>query len=137
MPLKEKDEIKAAINEEIWSIYDSNTTTLSGICRQLAFAEGGICWFFKSSTCQLSPDVIFILKFLILFFVLDASQYFLAAAIYWLVAKYYECRNARGQIKKSEEIVRKGWMNRVSSLLFLAKIVFLSIASYYTIKLLT
>lgn len=137
MPLKEKDEIKAVINEEIWSIYDSNTTTLSGICRQLAFAEGGICWFFKSPTCQFSTDVIFILKFLIFFFVLDALQYFLAAAIYWLVAKYYEYRNACGQIKKSDEIVRKGWMNRVSSLLFLAKIVFLSIASYYTIKLLT
>jgi len=136
MPLKE-NEIKTAINEEIWSIYDSNTKILSGICRQLAFAEGGICWFFKSSSCQLSQDVIFILKFLIIFFALDAAQYFLAVIIYWFVAKYYECCNSRRLIKNSKEIDRSGWMSRGSSLLFLAKIVFIAIASYYTINLLT
>lgn len=104
MLLNERSKIKTAIEKEIWSVYNSNTSILSGICRQLAFAEGGVCWFFKSPTGQLSAEVIFILKFLILFFAFDALQYFFAAAIYWLVAKYYECCKI-GSIKNLKKLV--------------------------------
>ncbi|HVE44789.1 MAG TPA: hypothetical protein VNC84_06620 [Gammaproteobacteria bacterium] len=137
MPPKERGEIEATIDEEIWSVYDSNTKIFSAICRKLAFAEGGICWFFKSQANHLPPDIIFILKFLILFFASDALQYFLAATIYWSVGKYYEYCNAHGLIKTPKQVVKQAWMNRASLLLFLVKIVFLVIASYCTIKLLT
>jgi hypothetical protein len=132
-----KNDIASAINEEIWSIYNSNTQTLSNICRQIAFAEGGICWFYKLPLYPLPSNVVLILKFLVWFFLLDALQYFIAVTLYWLVAKHYECRNKQKLLKKPSEVVRTWWMNRPSSVLFLAKIICLTFSSYYVILLLT
>lgn len=130
------DPIQDAIDEKIWSIYNSNTTALSNLCRQLAFAEGGICWFFKLPNTPLSPEVKITLMLIAVFFMLDALQYFVAVLIFWSVAKYYEYRHGRKELVRSDQIVKKWWMSRFSFLFFLAKIACLMLASYRTILLL-
>ncbi|MBI2786454.1 MAG: hypothetical protein HYX60_09210 [Legionella longbeachae] len=39
---EENEEFEETINKKFWSVYSNNTSNLSSICRQLAFAEGGI-----------------------------------------------------------------------------------------------
>lgn len=67
--LKLKENIETSIKEKFWDVYASNTGTLSSICRQLAFAEGGICWFYIQDS-SFTPSIKLILTFLILFLLL-------------------------------------------------------------------
>ena len=71
--LKLKEKIEASIKEKFWDVYASNTGALSSICRQLAFAEGGICWFYIQDS-SFTIEIKLILTFLLLFFIADASQ---------------------------------------------------------------
>jgi hypothetical protein len=63
---KDRSEIQKRIDKLFWAPYSSQTITLSNICRQLAFAEGGICFFFiKPAGYQpmISQDIGFTLNF--------------------------------------------------------------------------
>ncbi|MBS0358873.1 MAG: hypothetical protein JSS53_06370 [Proteobacteria bacterium] len=132
------DKIKEKITTEIWNVYDSNTKTLSMVCRRLAFAEGGICWILKYPINQscFSSDVYTILQYLIGFFCCDVLQYFFAYITYWIVGKYYEREYEHEKIKEDAEISRKPWMNYIPNFLFRIKIFFLFMASYYVVKVL-
>lgn len=134
----EKKNDQEEIDQKFWVIYDKNTKMVSVICRQLAFGEGAICWFFKSDkvfSCgtnytNLFPSQInIILFFLILFFLFDVIQYLIASGIYWCVAKMYEKNFPRKNIQ------REGWMNLPSKVCFFLKLIFLTIASFILICL--
>lgn len=131
-------EIFNTIKKNFWSVYESNTTILSNICRQLAFAEGGICWFFKTPASQscFSNEVSSILMLLVVFFLIDGMQYLANSMIYGGAALYYECKNNKGLLKNIRDVDRKHSMNILPLILFFIKLIFLSIASCLIIKLL-
>jgi len=72
---EQKEEIEREINNKFWAVYTKNTKTLSSICRQLAFAEGGICWFYLQGS-NFSIDIKLILTFLLLFLLLMLANIF-------------------------------------------------------------
>lgn len=83
---------KKEIEELITSCYLQSSEysgNLSSILRQLAFAEGALFWFSKINFK--SPDVLLILGFsiLIVFFILDAVQYFVGLIQYENLAKTF------------------------------------------------
>jgi len=87
---KDNNEIQNKINSAFWDPYHSQTIILSSVCRQLAYAEGGICWIFIKQGCAQHPEIYLILKSIVFFFVFDFFQYLVAIIIYYCVGKCYE-----------------------------------------------
>lgn len=144
-PRKEKkmitnqDKIFDAIKINFWDVYESSTTKLSNICRQLAFAEGGICWFFITQKYALScstNNISWILIFLVLFFLFDALQYLASSIIYAGAAYYYEYRNRHDLLKNTKDVDRRWYMNIFPLILFLIKLFLITMASCFLIQLL-
>ena len=133
------NEIFDAIKINFWSVYDTSTTKLSNICRQLAFAQGGICWFYISQPCQLSSPKISssIFFYLIWFFIVDALQYLASSIIYAGFALYFERKNDQKKLKSIRDVDRKYRMNIIPSILFIIKLLLISKSSYIIIQLLT
>jgi len=112
-----KQEIENEINNKFWEVYADTTSRLSSICRQLAFAEGGICWFFLTdNTHRLSLDIKIILIFLVVFFIFDACQYLTLAMYNKIVALLYEEHLKNGLIKNKDQITRPVWINSAGNL---------------------
>jgi hypothetical protein len=132
------NEIFKAIKENFWSVYDTSTIKLSMICRQLAFAEGGICWFYilPSSHLHTSANVPSIFYYLIWFFIIDAIQYLANAAIYAFSALYFECKNNHNFLNNIRDLDRRRWMMIIPLILFAGKLFFISKSSYMIIQLL-
>ncbi len=133
------DEIFEAIKSNFWAVYDTSTTKLSTICRQLAFAQGGICWFYISQSCQLngSKVVSSIFFYLIWFFIVDALQYLANSIIYAGFALYFERKNDQKKLKNIRDVDRRFWMNIIPIILFIIKLLLISKSSYIIIQLLT
>ncbi len=130
---KNQSEITHAI-DELWNEYSLNTDSLSKVCRQLAFAEGGLCWFFKTPQSTFPSQIINVLFFLILYFLLDAFQYLISAVLYKNLAKYYEKRNENNLLKNKNDVKRPACINFPAKICFILKIVSLSYASLLLIK---
>lgn len=133
---KLNDEIFSAIKVNYWDDFNFSTATLSNICRQLAFAEGGICWFFISQSCDtnITSNVSNIFLWLVVFFILDASQYLLSSIISFIAACYFEYQNDRKTINNARDVDRTHWMNIPSHLIFLIKLTPLTYSSYLLIN---
>lgn len=70
---EEKRDVRETI-EMYWNEFQAYTDKLSTVCRQLAFAEGGIFWIFFQKN---APGFIVLgFFFLILYFVFDVLQYY-------------------------------------------------------------
>ncbi len=123
-----KDEIEACIKEKFWDIYASNTGDLSNICRQLAFAEGGICWFYIQDS-SFTIEIKIILTFLLGFFIADASQYYFLATNNKKQAKFYENLLNINLITSKEQIQRPIEINTSGNICFQLKLVSIAIAS--------
>lgn len=128
---EELERIESTIKEKFWNVYGNNTARLSSICRQLAFAEGGICWFYlsKSSSVGISLDLKIILTFLVLFFIADAGQYFILAMNNKKLAMLYEAKLDKKLISSKEEIIRPIWINSSGDICFGIKLLFIGMAS--------
>lgn len=129
------DKIEKSISENFWEVYGNNTAKLSSICRQLAFAEGGICWFFMKPENQgvVTTDIKIILLFLVLFFILDACQYLTLAIYNKAIALFYEDKVKDGTIKSDRQITRPPWINSSDEVCFVLKLFCLGIASFFLI----
>lgn len=66
-------------NREIWESYDYYTSEITKHARHLGFAGIAICWFFRSSDIQFPRAILGALTGLVLFFLLDLTQYYVAA----------------------------------------------------------
>lgn len=131
------DKIFDAIKANYWDAFDFSTATLSNICRQLAFAEGGICWFYISHSCITKSNISSIFLWLIWFFIFDALQYFFSSIISFAAGCYFEYKNEHGKLKNIKNVERTHKMNAPSHILFLIKLVPLSYSSYLLIEILT
>lgn len=125
---KIKEEIEASIKEKFWDVYACNTSSLSSICRQLAFAEGGICWFYLQNS-TFSIEIKLILTFLLLFFVADASQYYFLAENNKKQAEFYEDLLNREIITTKEQVQRPMEINSSGNICFRLKLFLIAIAS--------
>jgi hypothetical protein len=115
------------VNDEM-STDPSNTKTLSSICRQLAFAEGGICWFYLHG-CNFPIEIKLILTFLLFFFIADASQYYYLAINNKKQAEFYEDLLNRKIITAKEQVQRPIKINSSGNFCFLLKLFSIAIAS--------
>lgn len=133
---KNNEKIKKAISENFWEVYGKNTAKLSSICRQLAFAEGGICWFFlkPDNPDKIPMDIKIILLFLVLYFILDACQYLTLAIYNKAIALFYEEKVKDGTIKTHSQITRPSWINSSGEVCFLLKLFSIGIASFFLIE---
>lgn len=121
------------IKELFWDEYKKSTSTFSSICRQLAFAEGGICWLFKTQGQKLPLIFLITLTFLVVFFILDAWQYHEISRTYRKCARKYEKEVEEGRITAVTEIYKDTGTNKSSKRLFNAKLYVLSGASVFLI----
>ena len=73
-------------NAELWESYGFYTGELTKYSRQLAFAGAAICWFFKTPEVTFPKPVIVSLVLIVLFFISDILQYFIAAHLlrWWI-----------------------------------------------------
>jgi len=87
-----KEELYQYVKTHYWANYRNSSATLSSTCRQLALSVGGICWLIKSTADHkfIACQVNIILIFLVLFFLLDAAQYFISSRSYQKLAKKYD-----------------------------------------------
>lgn len=129
-----KNELEKVIKEEFWEVYHKTTSKLSNICRQLAFAEGGVCWFFLKECGQSLPlDIKIILTFLVFFFIFDACQYFVLAINNKNLAMIYEKQVKKQIITSKSEIFRPAWINHPANFCFTLKLFSIGIASFLLI----
>lgn len=133
---KTKEKIQNKIDDMFWSVYGNNTSTLSSICRQLSFAEGGICWFFmkvNDDKTIMTTDIKIILIFLVLYFIFDACQY-LALAIYnKAIALLYEQQLHDGSLTTDASVKRPSWINSTANVCFIMKLICISLGSFLLI----
>jgi len=73
--MPEKDKINKKITK-YWNTYQKYTHKLSGVCRKLAFAEGGAFLILKTTTGKFPTIIILGLFMLVLYFICDALQYY-------------------------------------------------------------
>lgn len=66
-------------NREVWDSYDYYTSEITKHARYLGFAGIGICWFFRSPELLFPRAILGALICLVLFFLLDLMQYYIAA----------------------------------------------------------
>ncbi|WP_454784687.1 hypothetical protein [Legionella sp. WA2024007413] len=127
---QQKEEIELEIHKKFWAVYSDNTKTLSSICRQLAFGEGGVCWFFIQEA-YFSFEIKLILTFLLLFFVADAGQYLFLATNNKKQAEFYEELLNRNDpvITNKEQVQRPIKINSAGNICFGLKLISLAIAS--------
>jgi len=115
------------ISSEAWRYYKENTTDASNFSRQLAYANAGVCWFFKSKEIIFPYHINFALLFLVFFFILDVSQYLLTSYIYrvWIkkcVRKYPEFEDDK------IDVDQPAWLNAPSRYILYAKVFILFIS---------
>lgn len=129
--LKEKhDEEKRNVEEtlnEYWRDFQVYTDKLSTVCRQLAFAEGGIFWiFFQKNVPEFVLPGFF---FLILYFGFDVLQYYFGRKNYLeLAEKSQEKYEANNKIK-FEDIKKSKFFDQTTRKLVEIKLTFITLAS--------
>lgn len=131
------DDVQEKINDLIWSTYAKDTAAFSSICRQIAFAEGGICWaLLAQRNATASPeDIKMILAVISVFFILDAAQYFFGAIIYYCTGRYYERRH-KGKKLTTLQVKKYSFMNLPSRSLWVIKTITIGYASHLILQIL-
>lgn len=125
------------VKDHFWSVRNFSAQTLSSTCRQLALAEGGLCWLIKSSasysliSCQTNG----VLIALVLFFIFDAMQYLISSIKYHDLAERYDHEILNKNITKIEELKEPKKINRTANIFFTIKLFILSAASLTLIYL--
>jgi hypothetical protein len=134
---KEKEDLYKYIDKTIWSIHQRDTKILSNTCRQLALAEGGMCWvIISSSYLNFKPyQMNLILLYLLLFFIFDALQYLTTSVLYKRFAKSYNKKVEENKIKDIQNIKLPNWVNSPANVFFILKIMILLSSSLLLISL--
>lgn len=130
-----KEPLYTYVKDYYWSTFRRNTTILSSTCRQLALGLGGLAWFANPdirNACQAKS----ILLFVVLFFIADAAQYLFQGYAFHQLAEEYDEKIETGKITEISELVEKPKMNRLTHVLFIAKLFLLVLASLFFIALL-
>ena len=107
---------------EAWQSYKDSTINASNISRQLAFANACVCWFFKSNEITFPHYIYFALFFIVIFFVLDVSQYLITVFLYrlWIKKCIRKYRNAFEDDK--QDVEQPVWLNSPARCLLYTKI---------------
>gem|GEM_PF-1027297 len=116
-------------NEDLWAQYDNFTKDLSDNARKLAFAAAAVCWFFKTSENSFPPEVLWALRFVVLFFIFDILQYFLGALSVKFWTEYHENKEHRETGSIEGEYLKPKWVDYPSFSMWLLKVLAL-LASY-------
>ena len=75
--------------EELWKQYQRYTTDAKELGRKLGFEAGPICWLLKDADTSFSAAILWALLMLVGFFLSDAAQSIVSAALYrrWLYGR--------------------------------------------------
>ena len=106
--------------DKYYDQYRTYTDKLSLASRQLAFAEGGVFWIFGKN--NISFDIATGLFFLVIYFIFDASQYYLGMRNYEALAAASRKKFMAGEYEK----IRKGKVNKKLKKLVKLKLLFLA-----------
>ncbi len=132
---EKKESLYKYVKDYYWSTFHYNTATLSSTCRQLGLGLGGLAWLAKSDT-QNSCCAKSILLFVVLFFISDAIQYLFQGYSFQQLAENYDKKIDRGEISEVSKLVEKPNMNILTHVFFVAKLIFLVLASIFFLALL-
>lgn len=108
---------------ELWDTYNFYTQGLTEHGRKLAFATAAICWFFKSEQVTFPIPVIWALSFVVLYFLLDILQYFIAALIVrsWTYKKEAELEAHKGTADPDDDVEKPPRLDAPAFWLFVFK----------------
>jgi hypothetical protein len=98
-------------NSDLWAQYDHFTKDLSDNARKLAFAAAAISWFFKTSENNFPPQVLWALRFVVLFFICDFLQYFLGALSIKFWTEYHEDKKYKETGSIDGEYLKPKWLD--------------------------
>ena len=119
-------------NGDLWKQYDDYTRGLTDNSRLLALSAAALSWSFKTSSFQFPQTVFWALILTVIFFVLDALQYFLGA----LLIKIWTERQEKKMFEEKKTIdgvyQKPTWLDKQPFILWISKIFFL-LASYVCI----
>jgi hypothetical protein len=132
--LPEIEKVRSQINRE-WKEYETYTDKVSTVCRQLAYAEGGILWIvfnINSNRC-----IFLVFLFLILYFIFDVIQYYIGMRNYYKLAQEHQKKYERdGEKLKVADIEKPSSTNRTEKQCLYVKLILIGIASVLFIGLL-
>ena len=108
---------------ELWDSYNFYTQGLTEHGRKLAFATAAICWFFKSEQVTFPTPVIWSLSFVVLYFLLDMLQYFVAALVLrqWTYQKEAELEAKTGRADPDDDVEKPPRLDAPAFWLFITK----------------
>jgi hypothetical protein len=132
---EDKEELYTYVKDYYWSTFRRNTAILSSTCRQLALGLGGLVWFAKpdiQNSCYSNS----ILLFIVLFFISDATQYLYQSYAFQKLAEEYDKKIGSGAISEKSKLTEKPNMNRLTNFFFIAKLIFLALATIFFLLLL-
>ena len=88
-------------NQEVWNSYNFYTSEVTKHGRYLGFSGVAICWFFKTPEITFPNLILSSLIFLVVFFCLDITQYYVAAMRLkeWMQQKESEQEKVTGSIE--------------------------------------
>jgi hypothetical protein len=124
-----KEKLYLYVKENYWIIFRSNTSILSSTCRQLALGIGGVLLLGKLNDCYglLGTKIIFTL--LVLFFILDAGQYWYQSFSFRKLAEDYDRKIDKGEITNISDLVETPGINNITNTFFIGKLFTLILAS--------
>lgn len=111
--------------EKVWESYSSYTQALTEHSRKLAFAVAAICWFFKSEQVTFPPAIVVALAFVVLYFIFDVLQYFIAAITLkrWIYRQEALLESEKGKAAPDDEVDKPPYLDAIPYALFCSKIV--------------
>ena len=122
--------------EDLISYYNKESSTYSSIvsiiCRQLAFAQGAILWIFYSHLNISNFTLLWGFLFIVVFFLLDLTQYIVGKVKYEKIAKQFES-NYDKKIKNKQHYIFPKNEIKPLTFFFYSKITVLIILSIMTI----
>ena len=127
--LSEKDKVNNKI-KKYWSYYQKYTHKLSGVCRKLAFAEGGAFWILKTTTKEFPTIIVLGLFMLVLYFICDALQYYIGMKGYDDLATQTKEKLANNPSLKASNVNNDAVNKKIDFFLNL-KLIFIGLASVF------
>jgi hypothetical protein len=115
-------------NEDLWKQYSDYSAIVSENFRKLAFAAAAICWLFKPPEKPFPKIILYGIWFIVLFFIFDILQYFVAALLLRFWTRCQEKKNHAKYKTIMGEYDKPAWLDTPPFHLWWFKVVLLFVA---------
>ncbi len=119
--------------QEAFQISEKTSGTVSGITRQLDFAEIAIIWMFKiveNDNTKIHPDLVFPAILILSFFIIDILQYIYVTVAWSVLGRLHEVKSKKKSFHVPCEINWPTWS------FWVIKLIVMVVAQYFLLRFL-